>query len=1062
MTRKGTLASALALFLVFLWTGTTVSAQNVTGTILGTVSDKTGAVLPGVTLTIRNTGTGQERVVVTDGQGRYREPQLSIGFYDIKAELQGFGPQVRQHIELTIASELVINFSLDVGGVQETLIVTAQAPIVQTTSSEVSALVDQQMIQQLPLNARDIQQLATLQPGVQSQSAYNGLYGANISVRGSRPEQNRYLLNGVDTSTTFGTSPVSAANIIMGVEGLHEFRVMTSDYSAAYGVKQGGVVNMVTKAGTNEFRGSAYEFHRDDKLDGVGIFEKASFGKAPLKRDQFGFSLGGPIVQDKVHFFSNYEQYRSRITTVGGAQLVPSEQARAGFWPDASGNMVFLGIAPQMKGYLDLIPHGNGVQRSDGYAEYFSNPNQVIDERYITGRVDYQISATNQLWGVYTGDWSLSTTPNANQNFALMSTRDKQIYSVENVHTFSNRLINSTRVGVNRNYYFDEATAVVPVDPSLYVAQDPFSTPSDRGQFPSISIGQMIGMASGGNAPVWYTHTGISFDTEFNYTKGANSWKFGGNWSHARDDGSFTAVQVRGEITFNLFSDFMKGIANTANVLLPGSNPDKNFRSDLASAFVEDNWRPSQHVTITAGLRWDGLLKLDEAKGQIANLRGTCCPVMVAKPTVGNPVLVAQKTNFAPRVGFNWDVTGDGKTSLRGGGGLFYNQINPFSLRESSNNVPITTQVSLNNVPFPNVWTGYSPTTTPPDFGAIEYNPKTPVLYSYHATLQRELPGRISVTASYVGSQGRHLPSGTIVNSDWGNRLVPTVLADGTFFWPAGLTRPNPNFGRIGFGEFVLTSQYNALQLAVDRRMSSGFAFTANYTYSDCVDDASGELNTALGNGGGPGVLQTSFDLRSGRGKCSFTSTHSANFTTTWELPGQELKGALGAVVGGWRWSTITTVQSGYPFNVTTGRNQSRQSPTTAALGDRPDFAPGCDQSKIVTGQVPTSGNLNALWFDPTCFVLNQPGFLGHVPARFLTGPGLFTSDWSLAKNFTFNGGKRIEIQAQAFNITNQMNFRVPSAAIFTTSGARSPNAGKITALVTPARQVQLGLKFVF
>jgi hypothetical protein len=360
------------------------------------------------------------------------------------------------------------------------------------------------------------------------------------------------------------------------------------------------------------------------------------------------------------------------------------------------------------------------------------------------------------------------------------------------------------------------------------------------------------------------------------------------------------------------------------------------------------------------------------------------------------------------------------------------------------------------------VWTGYSPATTPPDFGAIEFNPKTPVLYSYHVALQREIAGRSSVTVTYVGSQGRHLPSGTIVNSDWGNRLVPTVLADGTLFWPASQTRPNPNFGRIGFGEFVLTSQYNALQLAFDRRLSGGFSFTTNYTFASCIDDASGELNTALGNGGGPSVLQTSYDLHSGRGKCSFTSTHSGNITTTWELPGQNMKGGLGAVLGGWRWSTITTVQSGVPFNVTTGKNQSRQSPTSSALGDRPDFAPGCDQSKIVTGSVPTSGNLNALWFDPTCFVLNQPGFLGHVPARFLTGPGLFTSDWSLAKSFTFSGGKRVEVQAQAFNITNQMNFRVPSAAIFTTTGARSPNAGKITALVTPARQVQLGVKFVF
>ena len=586
----------------------------------------------------------------------------------------------------------------------------------------------------------------------------------------------------------------------------------------------------------------------------------------------------------------------------------------------------------------------------------------------------------------------------------------------------------------------------------MYVAENPFVTPSGRGQFESTSIGSMTGMATSGNAPVWYQHNAIGFDTQFNYLRGEHSWKFGGAYQFSADNGSYTAVQARGEISFDTYQQFLAGIATRANVILPGSDPRRNFRSHSASVFAEDSWRARKNLTLSLGLRWEALLSLTEKNGKFANLRGG---PMDPVPTVGNPVLIAQKGNVAPRVGLNWDVFGDGKTSIRGGGGMFYNQINPFSLRESSNNYPLTTQFSLTNVPFPNVFSALTgPVSVVPDFGGIEFRPKTPVLYSYHASLQRELWWKTAVTLSYVGSQGRHLPSGTIVNSDWGNRLVPQIV-NGQYFWPAGLTRPNPNFGRIGFGQFVLTSNYNAFQANVERRLAQGFAFGGNYTHARCFDEASGELNTALGNGGGPSVLQYSGDLKSGYGPCSFVSVNSGNIMTTWDLPGQNLKGVAGAALGGWRWSTVWTMQGGVPFEIKTGFNRSRQNVTSSSLGDRPNWAPGCDANSAFLGQV------NA-WFDVNCFVLNDVGFLGNVQARAMRGPGLFTSDWSLAKSFSFMNGRRIEVQAQAFNITNQVNFRVPAASLWQNATTRNPNAGRITATVTPARQVQFGVKFTF
>jgi outer membrane receptor protein involved in Fe transport len=1041
--------SLLTLAIVFSLVSSTAKAQVVTATVLGSVTDASGAVLPGVTVTIRNAGTGQTRTTVTDGQGRYREVQLAIGPYEVRAELQGFKTQVRPDIVLTVGAEVVINLSLGLGTVSETVVVTGEAPLVQTSTTEVGALVDQKMLQQLPLNARDIQQLAVLQPGVQSQR-YN-FYGPEMVVRGSRPSTNRFLLNGVDSANSFGTSPVSAAGIIMGMEGLQEFKILTSDYGAAYGIKPGGVVNMVTKSGTNNFHGSGYEFQRHNTLDSKNYFDQGS-SAPPFNREQFGASIGGPVVSGKTFFFANYEQLRHRLS-LSNVAIVPDAQARLGNLPDPTrpGQYTAVGLSPSIIPYMNLIPQPNGKNFGDGTAQYFSNPLQVVGDRYMTVRFDHQVSSNDALWGVYTGDWADSLTPQANPNFADHVTTRKNIFSIQNVHTFSASLVHTLRAGFNRSWYFDRADTLVPIDSSLYAVPDPYFAPTPQAQFPQIAI---TGLSSLGNTPnptpVWYQHTAINIDSDFNYTRGAHSWQFGGTFQRWYDDGDVANAAARGDYTFQSLRTFLQGKPSRVNIYLPGSDPSRKWRNNIVGLYAQDDMRLRSNLTVSAGLRWETVYGPTEADGKLVNIAGPLAPSPMVGSYINQP-----RANFEPRLGLNWDVFGDGKTSVRGGGGIFDSLITPYTYhRNIGADVPFTTQLSITNPTFPNPYLSVFP-NAPPDFVGSDINPNTPRLISYHAALQRQLFARTTVTVGYVGSLGRYLPRNAVINTADENIPYPQVLSDGTYYWPASTTaRPNPNFGRIAIIHYDGSSTYNSLQLTVDRRIGQGFGFGGNYTYGICTDDVSDEYNQAITNTSA--TLQYSRDVHSSRGNCSYNSNHSMNLTTTWDLPGKEMKGIAGGFFGRWRWSTITSLQSGLPFEVTTGFNNSRQNVATTALGDRPSFAPGCNADNAITGNP-------AQWFDPNCFVLPPPGYLGAMPSRSLHGPALFTSDWALAKTFMIRGDKRIEVQAQVFNITNRANFSVPSArTLWTDANTRIASAGQITSTITPARQVQVGLRFAF
>jgi hypothetical protein len=438
-----------------------------------------------------------------------------------------------------------------------------------------------------------------------------------------------------------------------------------------------------------------------------------------------------------------------------------------------------------------------------------------------------------------------------------------------------------------------------------------------------------------------------------------------------------------------------------------------------------------------------------EANGRITNLRGG---VLDGAPTVGGLYFKQPRDLLAPRLGVNWDPFGNGRTSVRLGAGIFYEVLtawNYFALIQG--NAPFGRNVTILDPPFPNALPAV-PATSIPDFVAVEFEPKNTTKYSYNLTVQRELGRNTSMTVSYVGSQNRHL-------SRRGNENVyyPEVLSDGRLFWPpaGNRPRPNPNFRSIDIARFDATSSYNSLEAGVIRRVNEGLALNANYTFGKCIDDSSTLYNVT---GGGSltvtgSSLQYIRDRTSSRGRCSFNNEHSVNFSFTYTLPVRARR--VGILLNGWTISSITTVQSGFPFELATGFNNSRQG-IVGISPDRPDWAPGCDPHSTTLGGPER-------YFDANCFVPAVPGFLGNVGSRVLTGPGLVMNDWGLLKTMHLRKERTLEFRVEVFNILNRPNFAAPTfTSLFKPDRSRLGSAGRITQTVTTSRQMQFAIRFAF
>ncbi len=1002
------------------------AAQGTTGSISGFVTDDTGGALPGATVTVHHVETDQKRMVVSDDAGRYRAQQLAPGVYEVTVELSGFRTARAPQFALTVGQDAVVNLVLTVGGVAEEVLVTGESPLVNMRQSSVAALVDEKQIRELPLNGRDFSQLTLLQPGVTSSPSTarqvdRGM-GTQVSIAGARPNQISYQLDGTDVNFQGNGSPGSAAGGLLGVETVREFQVLVNNYSAEYGRSTGGIVTAVTRSGTNAVRGTLFEFNRDSRFDSRTYFDDPGADIPPLTRNQFGGYLGGPIVTDRTFYFGSYEGLRQDrgLTTVA---RVPSRATRAR-----------TDITAATRPYLFLFPEPNGAESADGTGVYTAQVVEPTKENYAVLKIDQMLANGHSVSARYSFDKASVTQSQTLPLFGIETGTKAQFFVAEDKWIIRSNVLNTVKVAWNKAYESTTNVDNIQVDPAL------FFIPGT--QLGVISVSGLSPIGPDANTPTFVDLKSLQVVENFVWSHGSHNVKTGLNitrWFNDQD----SSFDLGGNYVFNSVNDFVLNRPNTYEGQAPGSTTERHWRQNLVGLYLQDDWSAKRALTLNLGLRYEFVTTPVEQNGRMASMPD----LQAAATTAGGPIFENPTLqNIAPRVGFAWDVTGDGKNALHGGAGYFYEPILGNVYRAYGNRTP----------PFYNLINPRNPSfPTPPTSGSssllrldlVDYYLRNPYRVQYNVTYQRELAAQTVATVGFVGSRGYH----QIRNVEY-NQAVPQVQADGRYFFPANSTRRNPNFNSMRLRTTDGLSWYKGLIAGASRRFSGGLALQASYTLGKSEDLGS----QAIGSGDFDNSFQPryAFDPPDNQGLSDFDIRHNFVFNYTWELPfGKALSGAAKGFAAGWQLSGIVTLRSGIPFTPVLGFDRARALPRSGGAGQRPNLVSGCSLNPVLGN--PTQ------YFDVNCFALPDAGYFGDVPRNTIIGPGFASWDMAVFKNVAIGATRRVQLRLEGFNITNHANFGLPASTVFNSAG-RVANAGEITTIVGTARQFQFGVKVDF
>lgn len=1029
--------------LLFIFT-LSIAAQT-SSTLTGDVKDVAGAVLVGADVKARNLETGLTLSTMSDNEGRFVFPGLPVGPYSVRVESSGYRPSAYERINLTVNETATLNIIMQVANPTAEVTISDELAPVNTTTQELSYLVGERSIKELPLNGRNYTDLALLQPGVIAYPNRDGgsvvAHGSGTSINGQDPRSNVYLLDGT-VQNDFTNGPAgSAAGTSLGIETIREFRVETNAYSAEYGRNSGGQINAVSKSGTNDFHGSLYVFHRNDNLDARNFFDGTR--KPEFKRNQFGGAIGGPIRTDRLFFFAGYESLRENLgRTI--STVVPDADARRGILPRPGfpGQTITVPVSPVIRPYLDEFPLPNGANLGQGLASYSFGFGQQLRQHFLQGRVDYNKSDRSQFFGRYTFDDADQLLPTDFPQFPRTFFSRNQFFTGEYRQTHSAATLSIFRMGFSRTRIGQNVEANISGNLQPFVPGREIIGDIDIGGMPR------FGPQSSGNLRLVQN----VFSGEYNilHSRGRHLIR-AGTLVERYQDNMVNPTFGNGIFTFTNISDFLQNRPLRFIGLTPNAALDRYWRFTLAGFYVQDTFRAHKRLSLNAGLRYEvATLPVD------INGRDSALPSLSDRtPTVGqlyeNPTL----KNISPRVGFAWDVLGNGRTSVRGGFGVYFNTNNQQNLIVTVTNPPATPRPVIANPVFP----------VPNFVGSISIRPvqfdlDNPYVEVWNLNVQRELWFDTVLTLGYAGSRGVHLLRSNDVNIP-----TPVIRADGTPFWPAGQTRPNTAFTTIELKSSDGNSWYNALVFELRKRFSRGFYAQSSYTFSRNIDTTQASTFFSDATNGTTTAFPEFPALNYNKGLADYHAKHNWVVNFVWEIPfARGLKGFAGQVLDGWQLSGIGQARSGNPLTVFVVRNRSRSqwSPSLSpGVGlDRPSFAPG------FTAQTAVTGDPNA-YFNPAAFVLQPAGTLGNVGRGALIGPNLRTFDLSALKSVHWSrlgDSTRIQLRIEAFNIFNRANFSVPSLLALSGVDNEAPlsTLGRIRSTVTSSRQIQLGLRITF
>lgn len=1044
LRRASYIFTILSLLLVFFAVNT--SAQSFRGKILGTVTDQTGAVVAGATVVAKNVGTGIERTTTTDADGNFSFAELPIGSYEVKITQGNFRPQTIKDVVVEVAGERRTDASLSAG--TEAVVDVAAMEQVETTSTTLGGTIETRAVAELPVNGRDFTKFLVLVPGASGDPSgatdSPGSFGL-FSANGNRGRSNNYLLDGTDMNDGYRNLPaINEAGVfgtpatILPLEGIQEVAVL-SNFEAQYGRNSGSVVNIVTKSGTNDFHGAAFEFFRNSWFDARNFFNIDSDPQTTLQNNQFGGSLGGPIVKNKTFFYVNYEGQRERVGLNSTARIPSPEEIQATLAGNGCGGdeRPFGGgitLNPVIGRLLELNPWGipnNPLPLCDntGRPNLFATTPALNDVDSFIGKIDHSFNENNQITGRYYYGNSDQSFPlallggNILPGYNTITPTRVDLVSVSYLKIFSSTKVNEVRFGYNRfdQGFFPEDQSF---DPHSIGLNNGTTNPRDFGlpffRIREDPIGNIASIGSNLSLPRARVDKNIHLIDNFSWTVNAHSLKMGYEYRRTDVDAFFDAG-YRGRLDFATLEDFLQGILSGGRSA-QGESQRETFQNSH-TLYFQDNWRATRNLTLNLGVRWDYFGVIGEKNNLLSNFDPNLGLVMVGTNGL-DKLYNSDWNNFSPRLGFAWDITGKGKTVLRGGWGLFYdafsqdffvgqlpfNTFNPGPAYNPVGPAPVLFSFSTvpqieNNVP---IFTDYLDS----DVFAVDRNLNTPMIQNYNLNIQQELTRNVVLQVGYVGSSGRNLFRYRDINQPINPAVSTARPFDEGPFAPSGGT-----FFYVNQLETTSESNYNALQTGLNLRGFHGFSGQINYVWSHSIDDAS-DGQDYVANATQP---DNSHNPKGERANSNFDIRQRFVAAISYELPNfAPYHPRLGT---GWQLNAIVTLRTGSPFHL----NLFDDYNGTGEYFPRPDL--------VGDPWAGTSGpdqflNLSAFkapcTFDDEGACIQSTYHFGSLGRNSLIGPGYKNMDFSVFKTTKLTERVSLQLRAEVFNILNHPNFASP------------------------------------